>query len=208
MASPIIPNRPLTLAEYLEFEATSPVRYEYVDGEVYAMVGASLRHHDIVGNIYARLRIAATGGPCRVYFEGVKLRLRDDIYYPDLVVTCSTTDRDTHMVHQPCLLVEVTSPSTARSDRTAKLEAYRSIDSLQCYLIVEQAGRRVVRHWRAATGEWAQEELRGEGMIRLLCPEVALTIDQIYEGLAPLTVKEQEAIGYGAEGAPPITAPA
>lgn len=207
MVSPIMPNRPLTLAEYLEFEATSPVRYEYVDGEVYAMVGASRRHHDVVGNIYARLRVAATGGPCRVYFEGVRLRLRDDFYYPDLIVTCSKTDTDSYTVHQPCLLVEVTSPTTARSDRTDKLEAYRDIPSLQCYLIVEQAWRRVVRQWRDANGAWQQEDLRGDGRIMLSCPEVMLTFDQIYEGLAPLTVKEQEAIGYGAEGAPPITAP-
>ena len=208
MTPPIVPNRMLTLGEYLAFERASPVRHEYVGGEVYAMVGASRRHHDVVGNIYTRLRIAATGGPCRVYFEGVPLRLGDDIYYPDLIVTCSKSDTDTHMVLQPCLLVEVTSPTTARSDRTDKLEAYRGIESLQCYLIVEQAWRRVVRHLCDAAGLWQQEDLRGEGATRLSCPEVMLTFDQIYEGLAPLTVKEQEAIGYGAEGAPPITAPA
>ncbi|HEY7567370.1 MAG TPA: Uma2 family endonuclease, partial [Gemmatimonadaceae bacterium] len=109
--------------------------------------------------------------------------------------------------NEPCLLVEVTSPSTARVDRTNKLLAYRSIPSLKTYLIVEQAWRRVVRHWRDPSGTWHEEDLRGDGSIVLSCPEVMLTLDQIYEGLAPLTVKEQEAIGYGAEGAPPIIAP-
>jgi Uma2 family endonuclease len=104
-------------------------------------------------------------------------------------------------VTDPCLVVEVTSPSTARADRTDKLDAYRGIASLQAYLVVEQAWRRVVRHWRAATGAWQREELHGDGTIPLPCPEATLTLDQIYEGLAPLTVKEMEAIGYAVDTA-------
>ena len=193
------PHRQLTLEQYLEVEETSPLRNEFVAGEVYAMSGESLRHNQVAGNIYARLRNAAGGGPCRIFFESVKLRVGDDIYYPDLMVTCSTSEIDGHIVQHPCLLVEVTSPSTARFDRLEKLNAYRMIPSLQAYLIVEQAWRRVVRHWRDASGVWPQEDLQGDGAIQLSCPEVLLTLDQIYEGLAPLTVKELEAIGYGVE---------
>ena len=193
------PQKPLSFEEYLRFESASPVRHEFVAGEVYAMEGASRRHSRVVGNIYARLRAAAIGGPCEVFFEGVQLRIGDDIYYPDAMVTCSASDTHSHMVFEPCLLVEVASPSTARLDRMEKLLAYRAIATLQAYLVVEQAWRRVVRHWRDASGVWQQDELQGEGAIPLSCPEVLLTLDQIYEGLAPLTVKELEAIGYGVE---------
>lgn len=208
MTSPILPTKLLTFEEFLEFEEASPLRHEFVAGEVYAMEGASKRHGRIVGNIYMRLRTAAVGGPCEAYLGGLQLRVGNDIYYPDAIVACSPSDTDSHRINEPCLLVEVTSPSTARVDRTNKLLAYRSIPSLKTYLIVEQAWRRVVRHWRDASGAWQQEDLRGDGSMALSCPEVMLTLDQIYEGLAPLTVKEQEAIGYGAEGAPPIIAPA
>ena len=193
------PQKPLSFEEYLKFETASPVRHEFVAGEVYAMEGASRRHSRVVGNIYARLRAAAIGGQCEVLFEGVQLRVGDDIYYPDAMVTCSASDTHSHMVLKPCLLVEVTSPSTARLDRMEKLLAYRAIATLQAYLVVEQAWRRVVRHWRDASGVWQQDDLQGEGAIPLSCPEVLLTLDQIYEDLAPLTVKELEAIGYGVE---------
>lgn len=207
MTPPIRPDRLLTFDEYLEFEQSSPLRHEFVAGEVYAISGPSRRHGSVVGNIFARIHTAARGGPCRAYVEAIMLRVGNDVYYPDVVVTCSATDAHDQWVVKPCLLVEVTSPSTARIDRTNKLGAYHSIASLTTYLIVEQAWRRVVRHWRDASGTWQQEDLRGDGSIMLSCPDVMLTLDQIYEDLAPLTVKEMEAIGYGAEGAPPIIAP-
>lgn len=190
----------LTLAQYLEFEMTSPLRHELVAGEVYAMSGESLRHNKIVGNIYARLRSAAVAGaPCSTFFEAVKLRVGEDIYYPDIIVTCSPSETDEYVVEHPCLLVEVTSPSTARLDRSAKLTAYREVASLRNYLVVEQGWRRVVRHWCDAAGRWNREELENDGVIELGCPEQVLTLDQIYEGLAPLTVKELQAIGYAVE---------
>lgn len=197
MVSPIPPLEPLTVDGYLAFEEASAGRHEYVKGEVYAMTGASKRHNQIAGNIFARLRESAKGSPCQVFIEAVKLRVSDDvIYYPDVMVVCSDTDRDALVVREPCLVVEITSPDTARVDRSEKLVAYRRIPSLKAYLIVEQAARRIDRHWRDATGEWQREELVGEGAIQLPCPETTLTLDEIYEGLAPLTVRELEAIGY------------
>ena len=208
MTPPIRLDRLLTLKEFFDFEQATPVHHELVAGEVYALAGASKRHHRILGNIYLRIAPAAADSPCGVYVEGVRLQVGHDIYYPDMMVECRGIDTDQLIVTEPCLLIEITSPSTARIDRTNKLHAYRGIPSLKAYLIVEQAWRRVVRHWRDTSGTWQEEDLRGDGSVTLSCPEVLLTFDQIYEGLAPLTVKEQEAIGYGAEGAPPITAPA
>jgi Uma2 family endonuclease len=191
-----IPHRLLSLEEFLAFESASPLRHEFVAGEVYPITGATRRHNQVVWNILSRLKSASQGSACEVYFEAVKLRVDDDIYYPDVVVTCSTTDNDAQFVSEPCLLVEVTSPGTARADRTEKLSGYQRIRSLQAYLVVEQAWRRVVRHWRRPTGEWAREELLDDGVIRLRCPEITISLDQIYAGLAPLSVKEMEAIGY------------
>jgi Uma2 family endonuclease len=199
VASPILPNRRLTFDEYLEFEMASPLRHEFVDGEVYVIEGASRRHSRVVANIATLLHSAAAGGTCEVHSQGFRLRVGDDMYYPDVMVGCSASDTHDLWALEPCLLVEVTSPSTARIDRTNKLQAYRGIPSLRAYLIVEQAWRRIVRHWRADGGAWHVEELLGDGAITLPCPEIVLTLDQLYEGLAPLTVRELEAIGYGVE---------
>lgn len=196
-----LPNKPLTFEEYLEFEMASPVPHEFVGGQVYAVAGASRRHHQVLGNIYRRVAPALDDGPCLALVEGVKLRVGADIYYPDLMVVCSQSDTDELIVREPCLIVEITSPATARFDRTEKLRAYRTIATLQAYLAVEQAWRRVVRHWRDASGAWQQEDLQNEASISLPCPELSLTLDQIYRGLAPLTVKELQAIGYEVEDA-------
>lgn len=202
--TPPLPNRLLTFEEYLEFEQASPVRNEFVGGEIYAMDGASRRHGLIVSNILARILPVTIGGPCQVFAQGFLLRVIDNAYYPDVMVGCSASDTDDRWAREPCLLVEVTSPSTARIDRTNKLHDYQSIASLRTYLIVEQAWRRVVRHRRDANGTWRQDDIRGDGAVMLPCPDVMLTLDQIYQGLSPLTVKELEALGYGALGAPII----
>ena len=204
MASPFLPGRLLTFEEYFEFEQSSPLRHEFVAGEVYAMEGASRRHSLIVSNIQARIHTAAGDGPCQVFAQGFMLRVGNNAYFPDVMVGCSANDTEEYWAREPCLLVEVTSPSTARIDRTNKLQDYRSIASLKAYLIVEQAWRRVVRHWCDESGAWQQEDLRGDGTLLLPCPELVLTFNQVYQGLAPLTVREMEALGYGVDGAPVI----
>lgn len=199
MVSPALPNRPLTIEEYLEFEEASPERHEYVAGEVYPVADVSLRHNLISGNLLARLHPSSKDTNCQVYFSALKLRAADDvIYYPDIMVVCEDNpDMDSEIVCDPCLVVEITSPVTARVDRVEKLGAYRSIASVKSYLIVEQALRRVDRHWRDSNGEW-QHATIVEGTVPIPCPEIDLSLDEIYEGLAPLTVREMEAIGYSA----------
>ena len=70
---------PITAAEYLEGELRSEVRHEFVDGRVYAMSGASRRHNEICGDIYAALKDHLRGGPCRTYIEAVKVQIADDL---------------------------------------------------------------------------------------------------------------------------------
>ncbi len=83
------PHGPLTVEEYLKLEESAAIRHEYVGGEVYAMVGASRRHNEIVSNVSGILCNAARGGPCRVYSSDFKLRVAADvIYYPDVMVAC------------------------------------------------------------------------------------------------------------------------
>lgn len=165
-------------------EGESMYRHEYVAGMIHAMVGASKRHNRIAGKIYRRLADAAEGGPCRVYMETVKLRVAENIiYYPDVMVACGPEGDDPVIEEEPCLVIEVTSPSTESIDRREKMLVYRRIPSLQAYLIVDQNRRRVERHWRDETGEWRQGGLADEGRVPISCPETELTLAEIYEDL-------------------------
>src|SRR6185503_7069483 len=114
-------DRPLSIDEYFELEERSPIRHEYVDGEVYAMTGVTRRHSRIAGNVFAHAWAAARGGPCRVHVNDLKVRIGDIIYYPDVMVACGAEPADARIEIAPCLLVEVLSPSTERVDRHEKL---------------------------------------------------------------------------------------
>jgi Uma2 family endonuclease len=81
----------------------------------------------------------------------------------------------------PCVLVEITSPTTEAIDRREKLLVYRRIEGLRSYLIVDQASRRVDRHWRDDEGVWRHEVVGGTGRVNVPCPEVELRLDTIYE---------------------------
>lgn len=133
---------PITAAEYLEGELRSELRHEFVDGRVYAMSGASRRHNEICGDIYAALKNHLRGGPCRTYIEAVKVQIADDIgeayYYPDVFVACEPNDDDSHVVQHPKLIIEVLSESTARIDRSDKLTNYKRIPSVEEIVLIEQ----------------------------------------------------------------------
>jgi len=197
MARPDPRRSLLTVEEYLRFEAAAETKHEYVAGEVYAMSGVTRRHARMVTNLVVRLGTAARGGPCEVIAVDVKLRpAADRIYYPDVMVLCTPGRDDDLVLDDPCLVIEVTSPSTGRIDRGEKLDAYRGLASLRTYLVVDHRRRRVERHWRDAADEWRRSEVTGEGSVPLSCPELELTLDDIYEGVDLMTVQEEEPAAY------------
>ena len=172
----------LAVADYLAAEDGADVRHEYIDGELYAMTGASRRHGLLTLNIAAHLRPLLRGTPCQLFANDMKVRLQiagqDIFYYPDLLLSCDPEDRETYYCTSPCLLVEVLSESTARIDRREKLFAYQSIPSLQEYLLVDQSARSVEVHRREQG--WRQEVVT-EGSIRLACLDAELPLDVLHE---------------------------
>lgn len=184
MAEPTPPHGGLTVEEYLKLEECASVKHEYVAGEIHAMVGASRRHNRVAGNIYRRLADAAEGGPCRVYISDMKVRVAEDLfYYPDVMVACVPEPEDPYVESEPCLVVEVSSPSTEKTDQREKLAAYKKIPSLSAYHIVAQDRAWIERHWRGEDGVWRRADLVDEGRVPIPCPETEITLVQVYEGL-------------------------
>ncbi|TAF49781.1 MAG: Uma2 family endonuclease [Oscillatoriales cyanobacterium] len=130
----------ITPEDYLAAEEISPTRHEYRDGEVFGMTGGTRNHHTIAGNLFFQLKVHLRGSSCRVFMEGMKLRVEasNSFYYPDVVVTCDDRDRPNNeqYIKYPRLIIEVLSPSTARFDRTEKFADYRTIPSLSEYLLI------------------------------------------------------------------------
>ena len=132
----------LSVEEYLAAERSAEVRHEYVDGELFAMTGASRAHDAIALNVAAALLEHLRGGPCRVALADMKVRVEslNRFYYPDVVVSCNAVaeEPDDYVETRPTLVVEVLSPSTAATDRREKRLGYQTIPSLQEYVLVHQ----------------------------------------------------------------------
>lgn len=185
MASPAYRQAPLSLEDYLRLEERATARHEFVAGQIHALAGTSRRHNRIALNLAGRLTAAARGTPCRVYMSDVKLKVADDVvYYPDVMVACGPPGEHPLLETAPCLVVEVLSPGTEQIDRREKLLAYKAIPGLRTYLIVHQDRPRVERAWRDEEGNWWDADVADEGRVPLPCPEVVLTLEEIYEGVA------------------------
>lgn len=180
------PYRPLDESEYLALEARSPVRHEYIAGEIFAMTGASIRHNVIALNLASAIRTHLRGTPCRALMEGVKLRLKKErsYFYPDVMVTCEARllelDAEAQIVEDPLLVIEVLSPSTEGIDRREKLRAYRTLPGLKEYALVSQDLCQVELHRRRGDIGWDIISFEQGDAVEFASIELAMAIGDVY----------------------------
>ena len=190
----------LSTADYLDQDANSPLKREFVDGEVYAMAGASRQHNLLVTNLVWRAREATKSqAGCQVFAADMKVQVaaRNSFYYPDVAGCCDPEDRDERFLTRPCFIIEVLSPSTASIDRREKRAAYATLKSLQDYLIVNQS-RMIVEIYRRAGDTWlASVATEPEDVVEISCLDLRLSLKEIYDGVdLSLGVAEPESPEY------------
>ena len=180
-------KQPITVSEYLSGELIADQKHEYVDGTVYAMTGASARHNRIATNatgaIYSQLRRKS----CQVFNSDMKIRVRQSrsvrFYYPDLSVVCQPNPDADLFQDNPVVIVEVLSNSTRRADEYEKREAYLTINSLSCYLMLEQDCPAVVVYRRGENG-FQREDYEGlDTVIALSEIGCQLSLGEVYENV-------------------------
>ena len=174
--------------EYLAGEQISELKYEYIDGYVYAMSGASNNHNLIAGNVFATLANHLKKKPCRPYISDMKVKIGSRYFYPDVLVDCSNLTGDSYYTEQPIILVEVLSKSTRRMDETTKRMTYMQIPSLQEYILIEQdfVDVEIIRR---ETG-WLSEHYFLGDELTLSSIGLTLTVEDIYERVQNNDVKE------------------
>jgi Uma2 family endonuclease len=184
----------LTPEEYFEWEAQQELRYEYFDGEVFAMAGGSLPHADIALNVASILR-EHLRGRCKVRNSDAKVGITETgpFTYPDVSVSCDERDRTAQeFTRYPCLIVEVLSPSTEAYDRGGKFALYRRLESLQEYVLVGSETRTVEVFRRDQQGGWMFLPY-GEGdEIELTSVGLTIPIAAIYEDVTLAQSETQE----------------
>ncbi len=181
-------SSPLTPEEYLELEQKQDIKHEYIDGEIYAMAGASDVHVTIAGNIFALLRNHVRGSNCRVYISDMKVRLEtlNRFYYPDVLVTCDSKDQETNTYKcYPKLIIEVLSDSTEAFDRGDKFIDYQSLDSLEEYVLINTKQQRIECFRKNEQALWVLEVYHAQCetfMLKSINFQVNLT--EIYEDVS------------------------
>ena len=175
----------LTPDDYLQLEAQSDTKHEYIDGEVYAMAGASDRHVTIALNLATLLRSHIRGTNCRAYISDMKVRLeaRDRFYYPDVMITCDTRDQETPNYKRfPKLIVEVLSQSTEAFDRGDKFVDYQTLESLEEYVLINTHCQRLDCFRRNKAGLWVLQSYTPEADSFLLeSIDFSNTLSALYE---------------------------
>jgi Uma2 family endonuclease len=175
----------ISVDEYLAGEQVSEIRHEFIDGQVYAMGGASRAHGLIVNALAFALTPAARKKGCQLFTSDMKVRLdfsgKQVFYYPDVVLSCHPDDRQAYYSTRPCLIIEVLSDSTERVDRREKMLAYQTLPSLLEYVLVAQDTPRVEVYRRAQ--DW-QGEYYTSGEFRLDCLELSVAVQDVYVDVA------------------------
>jgi Uma2 family endonuclease len=174
---------PLSIKGYLQGELDSDIRHEFYDGLVYAMVGAGEKHNLISLNVATTLRQKSRGTDCRTFIADMKLYIPElnRFYYPDILLTCDTEDNHEYYKQNPCLIVEVLSPTTESIDRREKLHAYQSIVSVKEYLLISQDKVRL-ELYRRDGDHWQYFLLDDDAdTLTLECIDLDLVMAEVYE---------------------------
>ena len=175
----------LTPEEYLVLERKATIKSEYLNGQMYAMSGASRAHNLICLNIGGELRTQLKERACEVYTNDMRVKVTAaGLYtYPDILVVCDEPrfeDDSFDILLNPTALFEVLSPSTEAYDRGAKFGYYRQLDSMQEYTLVSQDFMRV-EHYLRHNGQWILTEYSSpDDVVRLTSIDCELPLREIY----------------------------
>lgn len=136
----------ITEEDYLQGELTSEVKHEYIDGSIYAMIGANKKHNLLSGNIFYELkdRLKQKGSSCQTFTSDMKVKISKNstrYFYPDVMVVCDSKEEsndDEYYQNNPVIIFEVLSDSTEKYDKSEKRLSYFNIPSLKEYVLIEQ----------------------------------------------------------------------
>lgn len=175
-----------TPEQYIELERKAPYKNEFINGQIYAMSGASRAHNLITGNTHREVSSQLRGRSCEAYVNDMRVKVAaTGLYtYPDVAVVCGEIrfdDAQKDTLLSPTVLIEVLSPSTEAYDRGEKFAHYRRLESLQEYVLIAQDKVRV-EHFRRQGVQWVLTEISDSaGTVELASIECHVALRDIYD---------------------------
>ncbi|AFY82205.1 Uma2 family endonuclease [Oscillatoria acuminata] len=173
----------LAFLDYLELEKTSPVRHDYIAGQLFEIETLSPQHDRLAINIGSGLYDRLRDTHCQVFTAEMKLWIpsADVAYYPDVMVICEPEDGHPNYKTQPRLIVEILSSNTVATDRQEKFFAYQTLPSFQEYVLVPQDQIGIELYRKTAEGSWEKTLLNPKEDLHLQSLGLTLPLTEIYE---------------------------
>jgi Uma2 family endonuclease len=181
-----LPKPKMSIEEYIEFDKLSEERFEYFDGELFAMAGGSPNHTRVSGNVFAVLRDKLRGSTCEAFTADLRIKVpaAAPFRYPDVSVACDPQFEEMLGVEallNPVLLVEVLSVSTTDYDLGKKFTEYQSIESFEEYLVIAQDRPHVIQHIKQPIGWLRLDTIGLESTVKLTSIEAEISLREIYQ---------------------------
>ncbi len=176
----------ITPEEYLRFERQSQEKHEYYNGEIFAMSGASENHNIVVGSSYAALYVQLRKRPCQIYPSDMRVRIPTTGFYtyPDISVVYDAPefeDDEVDTLINPTVIIEVLSSSTEQYDRGKKFQHYRTIASLEEYILIAQDSVRI-EHFARRGDQWVLTDAKDiDSVLTLPAIDCTLALSDVYE---------------------------
>jgi Uma2 family endonuclease len=175
----------VTEEQYLAMDRAAEFRSEFLDGEIVAMSGASMRHSRLQANLISHLHIAVKS-ECQEFTADFRVRIPPRMYaYPDVTVVCGQpvlADEHQDVLLNPKVIFEVLSPSTEYYDRGLKFQRYRKIESLTDYILVAQDQIGIEQYTRGDANTWTLRDYqRAEDVLHIASIGVSVPLSAIYE---------------------------
>ncbi len=194
-----------TPEQYLALEREAEYKSEYINGQIYAMSGASREHNQTAGNMFREISTQLRGRPCEAYVSDMRVKVNPTgMYtYPDVVAVCGEAnfeDGQVDTLTNPAVIIEVLSPSTEMTemyDRSGKFAHYLRLESLTDYVLISQDEARV-EHYTRYSGNGKEEQwmltllTSMEGVLRLTSIGCEVALTDIYEKVSLPEVEERK----------------
>ncbi len=169
-------HQPMSLAEFLAWEERQELRWEFDGFQPVAMNGGTVEHERISRNILISVQTRLAGRRCEAYGSNLKIEVAGRVRYPDAFVVCTPVPPRSTVVHDPVVVFEVLSPSTAYTDRFEKLREYGATPSIRRYVMLEQEAIAAVVYVRKGT-DLVVETLASHDTLRM--PEIGIEVPMV-----------------------------
>lgn len=174
-------SRDVTWDDYVTLLKSSDIKYELINGVIYAMASAGRLHNRVAAKLMLAIGPNAFSQGCEAVNADQLVRVGDTFgWLPDFGVYCHDDDGDGYFRTSPCLLAEVVSPSSHERDKVTKLGFYKAITALQTYLVVDPVTQSIIAHIRSNDNRWSTTTYGSGDMIRLECPPMMLDVQSIF----------------------------